>query len=346
MKLPVYCPRLQEWLPLLCLSLSLLLTAPVSADSSTWCRNIGSSLFTIPPIIMTPQQGSGDFLVYDSGEQFFQYQCYLDPKDSNENQYTKLSIAHYDELRHQLEQAGLAMFIAFPPYDTTHTYNVLNGFPDFAGLDRIRPGVLMTASFPFKLVIKKKGTFNGAVKTIFQQKPVVFTVKIDTLPGSTTSVSYGFNSFRLQIIPQCFGSVEITPNPVNLGHVYTFQSQVQKQIPFTITARRAPGCGEANDLYDYFDLLARFDTTADMDSNQTILLKDKQGTLNGLRLSIQDESHNTPILFNQPLTSPSVFGQLRKSAGKVSVNYTARLTGQPLVTGEFSADVVVLITYQ
>ncbi|HAT1685456.1 TPA: fimbrial protein [Klebsiella oxytoca] len=348
MKISFCCPRLQGWLSLLCLSLLALLTAPARADS--YCMNKGDSVIPIPTEIMvTPQSGGGP--LYESPMINFQYQCFLDSKDSSQSKSLQFALSNYGELRQQLDKAGLEVYIVVPnPFGGgENSFNILDGIQNFTSFGSIGSGATQHGRFDFRLRVVKKSAFSGAVKIYFPEKKPFITLNISGVTN-TQQATIGFDGFNLQIIPTCFGQVD-TPIFVDLGRVYTFQSQpdFSKTVPFSITARRDTGCllNGDNDQYDSFTLKSTFTTqNALTDGNKAILLTAPDGSPNGLKLYIKDKKGD--VTFGQP----GDFGELTKPAGNnaavTTKNYTAVLaaTGQPLVTGDFSADVVVTITFQ
>ncbi|ECI5748666.1 hypothetical protein D5P88_22095 [Salmonella enterica subsp. enterica] len=350
-----FCFPPGTWPLLLCIFiLTSFYNIPAYAAGS-WCRSGGSNdiMLSLNDVKVTHTPGQGQE-VYNSGKITTNYQCYQAPGDSSSALRARLriSIANAAALDAQLRAVGLKLQIAYSDGGfPLGSYYDLNEVADFASANTMGSGITLNSSFNFALRITTLSGFSGAVKVhIPEIRPLV-----SVSPGlGDLTIGTGLNistsGFNLNVIPRCFGRVNITPSVISFGHIYTFQSSVNKQASFTVTASRDTGCltpGD-NDSYDWFDLYSTFTSgNALTDGNKSLLLADSKGTLNGLKLSLQDESA-APVLFS----TSSTFGKLWKDTGSnnasLTKRYTARLnlTGQPLVTGPFSADVVVTITYE
>lgn len=314
---------------------------------ATGCTGVPGGTITFPDIIIDPSHASQGGVLYESGPLSFQYSCANNNPFGSGKLTLKYAINGYQSLAAQLKNAGLTMQINLTSFSSAY-YNITE-VADFASFFSYAPGVhdVNYITSPFRLRIVKNGAFTGAAKISF---PAVNNLVSVSLGPGTTSAGLNASAFYVESIPSCFGRVEINPSTISFGHVYNFQQQINKQVSFTVTAHRDTGClaSGVNDSYDWFNLYSTFTSgNALTDGNRSLLLTDRNGTLNGLKLSLQDESA-TPVSFS----TSSTFGKLWKDAGSNNASltrrYTARLnlTGQPLVTGPFSADVVVTITYQ
>lgn len=317
--------------------------------ASSGCTSTGGGVsISLPDILIDPAHALQGGRLYESPSYGIAYTCI---NNTSSRLYIKTTVNGVQSLSGQLKKAGLSMQIVLPDLGGETGFDITES-KDFSSIYTINPGESFRGGYlTFKLRIVKQGTFTGVAKISFPAVKNLIGVSLG--PGTDTAGMDG-NAFYVESIPSCFGRVEINPSTISFGHIYTFQSSVNKQASFTVTASRntdtsclKPG---DNDSYDWFDLYSTFTSTSGnalMDGNKSLWLTDSKGTLNGLKLSLQDESAAT-VLFN----TSSTFGKLWKDTGSnnasLTKRYTARLnlTGQPLVTGPFSAGVVVTITYQ
>lgn len=155
-----------------------------------------------------------------------------------------------------------------------------------------------------------------------------------------------FNSFTLQFIPECIGTVSILPSRINFGHVMTdYLSQtLPKERTFTVRAEANPSCPNAG-LFS-LSLNSEFSVSGvTVKGTDVLSLMNDKEEANGLQLTLKDELSGRNVAFG----TVSGFGAVSPATPNgVSRNYTARLEqipGETLKTGPFSADVVVTMTY-
>ena len=216
-------------------------------------------------------------------------------------------------------------------------------------LDYVESGAAFEKSYSLQLRVSSDGKFGAAFKNV--QVPAINSLISASFTEGGTSASINSRAFYLTYTPKCFGKVDITPQAIAFGRVYTFQTQIQKQASFKVTASRDTSCLSAgvNDSYDFFTLYAAMSSAGDTTGDgSALLLRDTDNAPNGLSLSISDDATGQNIPLNG---TPASFGPLIRGPGNNAMaykQYTARLnlTGQPLKTGPFAADVVVTITYQ
>ncbi|ECW6488375.1 fimbrial protein [Salmonella enterica subsp. enterica] len=357
-----FCFPPRKWSFLLCLFV-LTLLHNMSADAEedknpTQCSINGSSNFTLNlsnVLVESYEPGVGKE-VYNSGIRPISYHCHYNKVDGSSTLRAKLriNIANNAALITQLERIGLKMQIGYSgPNGQGLAWYDLNEVRDFASLVTANPGGDIYSSFDFALRISTISGFSGVVKTqVLAIRPLI-SISLgsgDVIVG--TGLNINTSDFYLSLIPRCFGKVDITPSVISFGHIYISQSSVNKQASFTITARRDTACMAAgsNDSYSSFNLTSTFAPASGNylpGNNRSLLLTadNSNGSSNGLELSLQDESA-APVPFNTSIP----FGKLQKDVGNNNASltrrYTAHLTGHPLLSGPFSAAVVVTITYE
>ncbi|MCH1998905.1 hypothetical protein L7Q78_39515, partial [Achromobacter xylosoxidans] len=166
-------------------------------------------------------------------------------------------------------------------------------------------------------------------------------------------ISIGSNSSTtIALIPKCIAKIS-TPGPINLGKAYAVNHlPLPPPVDFTITADYDESCDGGFRIVDLGNLVVplqlRFQPEGNQEllpGNQEILLKNNDGTPNGFALGINELGVH-PVIFNQWQDShqPS----LTTSKRPLPLRYSAQLTksGTPLITGEFSQQVTVQVTFR
>lgn len=349
MNIPLNVFLRQPWLALLLAGLMAL--CATSARAVTGC-SAGSQTWNIPPITVTPEATGGSAVLYESENYTFSSLCTNSNAFGSDNLYAKLILHEVRSVTDQLKRYGLGMNLVLKsPIGGWQAYDI-GAVNDFSTFTYFEPGTQGYVNYEFRLQLVRNSAFTGAVKVLFPAKTPLLSLGL-VRDGSSDLIgpSSGLNTpaFAVTVIPKCFGKVDIV-QPPSFGHVYTFESQVQKQVSFTITASRNAGClaqGD-HDSYGSFTLNSTFTPKSGAilaDGNQALALTDSGGAPNGLKLSILDQDGGGAVTFGTPVR----FGELMQNGDTAVLrkNYTARLarTGDPLVTGPFSADVVVTVTY-
>lgn len=151
--------------------------------------------------------------------------------------------------------------------------------------------------------------------------------------------------FNIRFIPDNSGRIIIAPSVIQLGHFYTeYKDSQEKTKPFTVTAQQAVGAGSPFET----PLLIEFKTNGLTltDADKAVALRNTDGQLNGLKLSLVDDT-DTPVTFNSA-TSMGNITMGYDPTGKIVKQYTARvspISGETVKTGSFTAAMTVVVTY-
>ncbi|MFY2999398.1 hypothetical protein ACOTIX_09515 [Achromobacter xylosoxidans] len=162
------------------------------------------------------------------------------------------------------------------------------------------------------------------------------------------------NNTTISIIPRCIAKIA-TPGVVNLGRSYAVNGlPLPPPVNFTLTADFDESCDGGFRVMDLGNMIvplqAQFQPAgANLElapDNSAIVLKNIDGQANGLNLNITPLGGGVATRFNEwhEWTGPSLTPLNRP----LSYSYSARLqkSGTPMVPGEFSQQVTVLITFR
>ncbi|MFY3135507.1 hypothetical protein ACOTFF_04790 [Achromobacter xylosoxidans] len=166
-------------------------------------------------------------------------------------------------------------------------------------------------------------------------------------------ISIGSNaSTAIALIPKCIAKIS-TPSSVNLGRVYSVGNlPLPKPVNFTITADYDESCDGGFRVIDLgildIPLQLKFQPEGNQAlalGNQAILLKNNDGTPNGLALQIK-ELGSQAVTFNAWQDSKQ--SSLSTVNRPLPLRYSAELTksGTPLTPGAFSQQVTILVTFR
>ncbi|HDN4850067.1 TPA: fimbrial protein [Salmonella enterica subsp. enterica serovar Bovismorbificans] len=156
--------------------------------------------------------------------------------------------------------------------------------------------------------------------------------------------------FNINIIPDNSGVIAVVPDLIRMGHFYTGDVSSQtKQASFTVTALQKAGVGNGGTPFTIpLGITFKPDRTATLvDANKTIKLINTNGNPAGLGLSIKEDGGNA-VTFNE--TAPMgniVMGT--GATGRVVKTYTATvapISGETINTGDFTAAISIIVTYQ
>lgn len=168
---------------------------------------------------------------------------------------------------------------------------------------------------------------------------------------SSNSIMIGsLDDTAINLIPKCIAKIS-TPGSVHLGQAYSVgHLPLPPKVNFTLYADFDESCDGGFKIVDLGSLAVPLKVMFQPEDNlelapfdQGIVLKGNDGQPNGFTLELK-ESGVYPITFNAWRNAPTL------SMGKrpVPLYYSAQLTksGAPLIPGEFSQKVTVLVTYQ
>lgn len=161
------------------------------------------------------------------------------------------------------------------------------------------------------------------------------------------------NNTTISIVPRCIAKIA-TPGVVNLGRAYAVNAlPLPPPVNFTLTADFDESCDGGFRVVDLGDMIvplkAQFQPAGAnlelVSADNAIVLKNTDGQANGLTLALKREGVYS-VIFNQWHNWAS--HSLSPSVRPISYAYSAQLekSGTPMVPGEFSQQVVVLITFQ
>lgn len=170
-------------------------------------------------------------------------------------------------------------------------------------------------------------------------------------PVGITAPTVGFkpltvSAFNLRFIPDNSGKVIVSPSVISMGHFYTEykETMVPREIPFTVTAQQNIGTQSPFVAPLAIEFRTNGLTLADADSSVT--LKNSKGEYNGFRLSVIDGT-GTPVKFNTKADMGNISLDTA-SGGKIIKQYKAKveaIPGEEIKTGNFSAAMTVIVTY-
>ncbi|WP_238927609.1 hypothetical protein [Achromobacter xylosoxidans] len=176
-------------------------------------------------------------------------------------------------------------------------------------------------------------------------------VRLNPAYLGTNAVVIGSNDdTAVSLIPRCIAKIS-TPGSVHLGRAYSVgHLPLPPKVNFTLYADFDESCDGGFKIADLDSLAVPLKVMFQPEDNlelapfdQGIVLKGNDGQPNGFTLELK-ESGVYPITFNTWRNAPTL------SMGKrpIPLYYSAQLTksGAPLIPGEFSQKVTVLVTYQ
>ncbi|AXC70044.1 hypothetical protein DOE63_32720 (plasmid) [Salmonella enterica subsp. diarizonae serovar 59:z10:-] len=152
-------------------------------------------------------------------------------------------------------------------------------------------------------------------------------------------------AFSIRFLPENLGRVSVRPSLVRLGHFYTtIDSTLSKTAAFTVTAQQETGTATSFTV----PLMINFIPTAALAiTDEQYIQLTTGGQNNGLRLSVRDNATENNVKFNTPASMGSL--EMTDSPGNsIQKTYTAvvdRIPGTDLKTGDFSASMSVVVTY-
>ncbi|HFW1990665.1 TPA: hypothetical protein ACIA3T_004421 [Salmonella enterica subsp. enterica serovar Saintpaul] len=209
-----------------------------------------------------------------------------------------------------------------------------------------------TASLSLRIFTDAKGVTVTAPKnisvpaTMFQIIPFHDTTK----PFSAKGTKFQIAPFNINIIPDNSGAIAVAPDLIRMGHFYTGDVSSQtKQASFTVTALQKAGVGNNGTPFT-IPLGIEFRPTNQTmltDVGKTINLINTNGKQSGLKLTIKEDSGNA-VTFNK--TAPMGDIMMGTGAtGAVKKNYIATVApvpGKSINTGDFTAGISIIVTYQ
>lgn len=152
-------------------------------------------------------------------------------------------------------------------------------------------------------------------------------------------------AFSIRFLPENLGRVSVRPSLVRLGRFYkTVDSTLSKTAAFTVTAQQETGTSTPFTV----PLMINFIPTAALAiTDEQYIQLTTGGQNNGLRLSVRDNATGNNVKFNTPASMGSL--EMTGSPGNsIQKTYTAvvdRIPGTDLKTGDFSASMSVVVTY-
>ncbi|EBV5221465.1 hypothetical protein DO713_27215 [Salmonella enterica subsp. enterica serovar Amager] len=321
----------------------------------------GGVTLGLPPSVSFPPDNAPDKgqIIYRSKEYKINYKCKSPPTGAS-MQLQKLN--NFNPLNDALQKSGLELTIIIKNDDGTHIddYNIATA-GEQVPISRYYSGTI-TGTLSFQLVLKVKDT----PKAGFVAIPSLTAFKVTSAfgAGSFTGIYIYTPATRIQYVPTCFVRTSLGTNNVNFGPVLTTDADnsFSRNIPFNITADVNENCGKGNlqgtynGYYLELPLKVSFilnnggDVAPDSKSILLYTDKDDRHLKNGLQLKI-NAPDGEPVIFNEASLPVNKFGDFQGSEGggtwRVSNTYNAVLssTGDPVITGKYSAQVTVKVDY-
>ncbi|EIV7689385.1 fimbrial protein [Salmonella enterica] len=178
--------------------------------------------------------------------------------------------------------------------------------------------------------------------------------KINILPYDPVSIgppdvpfkALTVDAFNIRFIPDNSGNVIVSPSVIRMGHFYTEykETMVPREIPFTVTAQQ--NIGTQSPFVAPLAIEFRTNGLTLADADRTVILKNTKGENNGFRLSVIDGT-GTPVKFNTKADMGNISLDTA-SGGKIIKQYKAKveaIPGEEIKTGNFSAAMTVIVTY-
>ncbi|EHJ3658478.1 fimbrial protein [Salmonella enterica] len=169
-------------------------------------------------------------------------------------------------------------------------------------------------------------------------------------PFSDKGTKFQIAPFNINVIPDNSGEITVAPDLIRMGHFYTGDVSSQtKQASFTVTALQKVGVGNGGTPFT-IPLGIEFQPTNQtmlVDADKTIKLINTNGNLAGLGLTIKDEGGKT-VTFNQSVAMGDIT-MGTGATGTVTKNYIATVApvpGESINTGDFTAGISIIVTYQ
>ncbi|EDK1374883.1 hypothetical protein GF249_11975 [Salmonella enterica subsp. enterica] len=151
--------------------------------------------------------------------------------------------------------------------------------------------------------------------------------------------------FSIRFLPDALGKVIVSPSRVKLGHFYTtIPSSLSREQTFTVTAQQQTGSTTSFSVPLKIDFQPQNGLT--VIDGKYLQLANQDGA-NGLRLALRNESGSL-VTFNTPENMGTINIGGASSPGSLSGKWTAvvdRIPGAEVKTGEFSASISVVVTY-
>lgn len=175
---------------------------------------------------------------------------------------------------------------------------------------------------------------------ILPYNPVGITAP--TVPFKPLNVS----AFNIRIIPDNSGRVIASPSVIKMGRFYTEykDTMASREVPFTVTAQQ--NIGTQSPFVAPLAIEFRTNGLTLADADRTVILKNTKGENNGFRLSVIDGT-GTPVKFNTKADMGNISLDTA-SGGEIIKQYKAKveaIPGEEIKTGNFSAAMTVIVTY-
>ncbi|ECC6922236.1 fimbrial protein [Salmonella enterica] len=363
--------QMSLWLVILC---AIVLPGYAHADwdtSSYGCitdsgnNNIALNL---PPSVSFPPgnaPGIGQ-VIYQSSEYRINFKC----KSSVGGFMILQRLGDLSLLKNALDAAGLTL--EFEIKNSADSFSVI--YEPLTSSDQFMVSKYYGRTIEGVLSVRFLLKVNRAPTATFSAVPSLSAFKLNALSGGNSypGIRIDTSSFRMQYVPTCFVRTSLGTNNVNFGPVLTTDADnsFSRTIPFNITAGVNDNCSKGN-LQGAYTVIVSGNTTnyylelplkvsfilndggEVAPDSKSILLhtdKDNKQLKNGLQLKINAPDGN-PVTFNEASLPVNKFGNFQGGEGggtwRVSNTYNAVLssTGDPVITGKYSAQVTVKVQY-
>ncbi|ECE0793927.1 hypothetical protein GK48_28680 [Salmonella enterica subsp. diarizonae] len=364
--------RMPLWLLMVCT-----LMGPEYATADE-CKSLtGSIRLQLPPSVSFPPGGypdaseSNPVLLFTGSTYSIQYEC--TNNTSSPRQVKLVRLQDFNPLLQALQAAGMKLTLDIEDSSGggTVSWTPTLQTPEATPFGASYTGTVSnrTVRITPKLSLIKPPTTGFSVVPSLTAFEIISGLKSSSRfdgPQITTS------AVRIQYVPTCFVRTSLGTNNVNFGPVLTtdVNNTLSRNIPFNITADVNGNCDKGN-LQSAYTVTVSGNTTnyylelplkvsfilnnggeVAPDSKSILLYTDKDDRhlKNGLQLKI-NAPDGEPVTFNVASLPVNKFGDFQGSEGggtwRVSNTYNAVLssTGDPVITGKYSAQVTVKVDY-
>lgn len=302
-------------------------------------------------------------LLHSSQPYSVNYACYLYPSFGTNYVPTLRFTSEFGQAIRKLSDAGLGMNMTIQEDGQTQRDIPWSEIKKASGGVVLKSfGAAMSTKYPpdepdGATVIKRHATITLElfVVTEFVQNKMLI-LDIPAIPAfnivTTGNGAGGYGAaaytgaFSIRFLPDNLGKVTVSPSVVRLGHFYTSRNELFKTAEFKVQASQKNGASTPFSV----PLLISFNPSVNMtllDETSVRLVNNGDSAGNGLKLSVRDENGNM-VKFNTPVTMDTIHIGYSGSPGNVTKVYTAvvqNIPGETVKTGNFSASMSVIVTY-
>nr|EGA8138170.1 hypothetical protein [Salmonella enterica] len=163
--------------------------------------------------------------------------------------------------------------------------------------------------------------------------------------------------FNISFLSRDLFKLEITPQTVNLGRLYKTDTNLFRSGDFTVTVKQNKNIAPNQRFTLPLEITFQGASLSLMNGGKGLVLKNTDGDNNmpndnGLQLAIRDKTSNKLVTFNQKTSMGDLDVTWDRNGGVPSNFFTrqyavevSRISGAEIKTGQFTASVPVIVTY-